>query len=491
MIAETFLFEGRPGWSDRLNPIVVKELRQAVQSRFVVAALLALLVIQIFAIGLFLLSGSDALLNFDSGREVFMILFAILFAVSLLFVPLYTGVRLAAERSDTNVDLLFITTIKPRGIIAGKMLAAVVLAVLIFSACMPFMTFTYFLRGIDLPSIFIPLALAFVIVIGCTQAAVLIACMPINRAFKVVLAIIALIAFTVIYFMTLTWAGRIFFGGRIVPANQWEGMLILFTVIAFLTGLCFALSTALIMPIAANRALPARLFVTIAWLLTGAAALINGAVEDAHWPVTAWQVCFNLVFAAALLVAVSERDQLGLRVRRAIPPSPLKRLPAFFLFSGAASGLVWASAMIVLTLMVVWICRHIFSARAGLGELVDSAKWMGGMCLYFFCYAMSGALLRRRVLGRMPTEWTWLVSAALMGVGSTLPVVIGYLLFFDDNSWETLGKSLTGNPFAYGYKGHRVLYTTVGGIWAALVAALSLPWFIRRVQQFKPVTRDE
>lgn len=96
--------------SDWLNPIVVKELRQAVQSRYVVTALLILLVVQLIAMGMYLLTASYSMLESDAGRQVFMLLFGILLAVSMLFVPLYTGVRLAAERSETNLDLLFVTT---------------------------------------------------------------------------------------------------------------------------------------------------------------------------------------------------------------------------------------------------------------------------------------------------------------------------------------------------------------------------------------------
>ena len=70
---------------------------------------------------------------------------AILLAICLLFVPAYTSIRLAFER-DTNVDLLFVTTIKPSAIVWGKMFAALTITVLIFSACMPFMVFTYWLR---------------------------------------------------------------------------------------------------------------------------------------------------------------------------------------------------------------------------------------------------------------------------------------------------------------------------------------------------------
>jgi hypothetical protein len=170
--------------SDALNPIVIKELRQAVQSRFVVTMLIVLLAIQLVAVGMYLIFSNPAAYDFTAGRTVFTILLSILLMVSLLFVPAYTAVRMIAERSDTDVDLLYITTIRPRSIIAGKVLAAAVLTGLIFSACLPFMTFTYFLRGIDLPTVFVLLVLSFLVVQGCSLLALLMACLPFGRVVR-------------------------------------------------------------------------------------------------------------------------------------------------------------------------------------------------------------------------------------------------------------------------------------------------------------------
>ncbi len=489
MTAESVLKESgvKVSLSDRINPIVVKELRQAVQSRFVIAALMTLLSIQIIAIGIYLLTSGGSLFSFDAGRDVFLILFAILQGVGMLFVTLYTGIRLAAERSDTNVDLLFITTIKPRSVIAGKMFAAVTLTVLIYSACMPFMAFTYFLRGIDLPSIFLSLAFGFVVVIACAQAAIFVALIPVGRAFKIIFGLIALIIFGIAYFATMGGVGSMVTRG-VVTRLSWQPVIIVGIVIVFLIGLFFVMSMALIMPIAANRALPVRLFLTAAWLLTGAAALTNSLIEKESAPVTVWLVMFEIIFALALFVAVSERDRAGRRVLRSVPQSPVSRALSFFFFSGAASGLAWASAMIVLTLAVVWVWVKLFPSHTSAGDLVNGAKWMGGMCLYFFCYALTGALLRRHLLSRIGTELTWLMAAILLGVGSIAPFLLGYIVFFNDQWWtEDLGAWWIGNPFAWGNKGHRVLYASVAGVWAALVAAMNLHWFIERVRDFESV----
>src|SRR5206468_9430444 len=104
-----------------------------------------------------------------------------------------TGIRLISERSPANMDLLFITTISPRAIIAGKSLAAAALTLLIFSACMPFMVLTYLLRGIDLPTMFIVLALSFFLVVMTIQMTVFVASLPASRPMRLMLGIAELV----------------------------------------------------------------------------------------------------------------------------------------------------------------------------------------------------------------------------------------------------------------------------------------------------------
>jgi hypothetical protein len=115
---------------------------------------------------------------------------------------------------------------------------------------------------------------------------------------------------------------------------------------------------------------------------------------------------------------------------------------------------------------------------------------MGGICLYFFCYAMTGALLRRHIFKSVGTEFTWLISVALLVVGSFAPFLIGYIIFFDDQWWRgDFGAWLVGNPFAWGYKEYRALYAGVGVAWALIVAAMNAPWFIKRVMSFRRPSR--
>ena len=130
-----------------INPIAVKEFRQAVRSNLVVAILAIFLLVNLAVIGGYLLMSPDAATSKTAGREVFVGLAGVLFFTCLSFVPLYTAVRLSLERNDAGMDLLYVTTIRPGAVIRGKYLAAMALTLLICSACLPFLVFTYFSAG--------------------------------------------------------------------------------------------------------------------------------------------------------------------------------------------------------------------------------------------------------------------------------------------------------------------------------------------------------
>lgn len=479
-------------FNDSINPIVIKELRQAVRSKFVIAMLMLLLGVQLFVIGAFLVTSGNISLRFDAGRQVFMILLTMMLGTCLLFVPIYTAIRLALERSDTHVDLLFITTIQPRAIIGGKFLAAIILTVLIFSACMPFMTFTYFLRGIDLPSIFVLLVFGFFVVAVSIQLAIFIACIPASRVFKVLLGLGGLNMLSYIVIMTLGgFYGLLGFGvGSLLGTWEFWGYASLIGIFGLTVfGLFFVLSVALITPPSANRALPVRIFLTTAWLITGISSAVWGLVTKQNEPVIGWGFLSVGVFCIAFFMAVSEREHLSRRVIRTIPYNRWVRLITFPFYSGAASGITWSWIMISFTLGVIlaWEKLIVFHPYRNFSEGIE---WMAGVSLYAFCYSMSASLLRRRFLAdKIRPGYTWIIALILLMIGSLTP----FLIIFFFSKWDTwwrlneLGVWLMSNPFALGIDAHRPFYLTFVSGWAFLVVMLSLPWFMKQVRSFKPI----
>src|ERR1700744_5019979 len=91
-----------------LNPIVVKELRQAVRSWGITGLLLLFLIVLFITSVVFLLTQSfEVNDNQQLGGMLFPAFLIILAAASVLFIPLYLGLRVAGERQESNRDLLY------------------------------------------------------------------------------------------------------------------------------------------------------------------------------------------------------------------------------------------------------------------------------------------------------------------------------------------------------------------------------------------------
>jgi hypothetical protein len=499
---------------DLLNPIVVKELRQAVRSRLVTAVLLLFLTAQLTYLGIHLIvdqvAGRLTSVDFQAGRTSFLVLQGILLGTCMLFLPLYTGVRLGAERSDVNVDLLFITTLQPRAIVTGKLAATLVLALMIFSACAPFLAFTYFLRGIDLTSIYVVLGLDFAAVVLAVQLGIFLAVIPTNRFLKALLGLAGLGALAIGFGMTLASSVVLVEEGmaHLMEDRQFWAVVtgLALGVVAFM-GLLFTWSVALLQPPSSNRALPMRVFLLLLCPLAGAVlGYFDRALERpfSEGPFLAWFIAVAVLATLALVIAVNEREQWGPRVRRAIPKRWWLRGPAFLLSSGSAGGVLFALLLFGLAALALQVWRQAFphlppaDGRGSFWAEVDFRQvlfeTMAGLGLYAYCYALTAALVRRVFLPRVPTGYTWVVFLALLVAGSVLPFLGAFLVLYGEWRYQTHFFWLLPNPaaavgeFADPRASLRagVYWLFVGG-WAGLITLASVPWFGRQWLRFRPL----
>jgi hypothetical protein len=501
---------------DAINPVVVKELRQAVKSRLIVAVLLLFLLVQLAFMGIFLMiAGLEGRLDsaeFQAGRDVFSVLQGILLATCMLFIPAYTAFRLGAERSDINTDLLFISTLKPRAIIWGKFVAAMVLAVMIFSACMPFMAFTYFLRGIDLPSIFFVIGLDFLVVLAAVMLAIFVAVLPANRIFKALLGIFCLWAMLMMFMGTLAGTLDILNQGLASFFERRDTWAILSCVLVGALGglsLFYAWSVALVSPHSSNRALPMRLLVAIYCLVSGVVLGWVSRQSGREEPMVAWIVGISLLLCLCLVIAVNEREQWGPRVTRTIPKRWWLRAPLFLFYSGAGGGVLLAVLLMALTALgflfwktEVWHALAPVRGFPGMpGRRVDYVvtifETMLLLFLYVYCYAMTAVLFRQTLLARGQAQFTWVVMIFLIAIGSALPYLMVFLFHQKDFRFQYHYYWLVTNPAAglagvgdYRFQIGNVFFVFTG-IWAALITIVNVPWFVRQMRRFRPFTGDK
>jgi hypothetical protein len=478
---------------DAINPIAVKELRQAVQSRFVTVMLILFLLGQLVIVGWAVMFNEDITRSFEGGRGLFATLMGVLMLTCILFVPMYAGARLSHERSDTNVDLFFITTIRPGAIIRGKMLAAMVLALLIYGACMPFMTFTYLLRGLDIPSIFLTLGLGLLSTASAVMFSIFIAALPLGRFLRIVLGLILLIGLILLLSVTMSGStGIVFFGaGSMADSKEFWSIAGTITALAISgIGFFYVLAVASLSPPSSNRTMPLRIYIPVIWLINGVVALLWAFHEKDGDPIDIWMVLTMILLCFSMLIAVSERDGLTRRIKRQIPQTRLLRPLAFLFFTGAAGGVLWCVVLMAATFLIAWLANVWLSIGSYYyGAFEEHIETMIVFFLYIFCYCMTALWIRRVVLPQVRnTVFTAVIALLLMIVGCIVPVLFAFFGNVSTRRLDDAGYWSMGNPFFVldCHDDYRANCLALTVIWAAVVAAMNLPWMIKRYFEFAP-----
>jgi len=472
----------------QMNPIVVKELRQSVRSRFVAGVLLLFLAVELFGVGATLLSSGSNYngINYFAGRDTFHFLYITLSTACLLFIPAYAAVRLAMERWDNNLDLMYITTIKPRAVIKGKLFAAMVIALLLFSAAAPFMSFSYLLRGIDLPSIFIAIVFVFIYVIAVTQVMIFLACLPTSRAFKVILGLVA-IGGLIQSLVVVNFAGwgiiRSGFGSKFNDPDFWV-MASAVTVSVFLgVGMLQRMSVALISPPSANKALPVRRYATIVWVVTGIGTLGIAGYNSEGGIMIAWLIPSVIALCMSLIWGLGERTQLSSRIRRTIPDNPVLRRLAFLFYNGPAGALCWISWLLLLTLIFSFIGATIIDSSAFV-DIVEAGQAMLSISLYTIAYGLTAVFIWRKFLsGKLKSSTIGVIACMLMAIGALLPSLVALLTNSGSYNWNLAWH--VGNVFTVASNDHKDNHL----IFAAAFAILAIPfngrWIMNQMRNFK------
>lgn len=133
-------------FSDRLPPMLVKELRQGMRARTFVGVFLGL---QCFLAIVMLFATSATALG-GAGQTVSQIIF-LFFALAVLVVqPLRAMNSLHAEIKSTTIDMMVLTRLTARRIVAGKWASIVAQTLLLLVSIIPYLILRYFFGGMNL-----------------------------------------------------------------------------------------------------------------------------------------------------------------------------------------------------------------------------------------------------------------------------------------------------------------------------------------------------
>jgi hypothetical protein len=353
-------FEGAlDGLGDRLNPILVKEARQAMKSRQFVVTFSLLLVCGWLWTLLFIASGVPAIYYAPVGPGVLRGYYVILSVPLLIVVPYAAFRSLAGEWEDGTFELLSITALSARQIVAGKLASAVLQMMVYYSALAPCIAFTYLLRGIDIITVALLLGYSFAAALLLSAFGLMMATVTRVRHWQVLLSVVlvmALLVFTIVWDMSfLVFLSE----GGTLPIDQpdfWVAHFCGFTFYVPAVLLLLFVAAGQITFASENRSTPIRV------LLLVPQALLAG------WFVYLWHrvghesALYALVVIAggywmiAGAVLTGETAQLSPRALRRLPQSFLGRMLFTWFNPGSATGYMFAvinlAAIMVIALVI-------------------------------------------------------------------------------------------------------------------------------------------
>lgn len=327
---------------EAVGPIVVKEVRQGLRARvFAICFGLLLLACLVTALVAAADVGESGLTSLG---PQYLTLFLCGLAVVCFFVIPYTAYRsMAREREDETWVLLALTGLSSRRIVRGKVASAFTQALLYSSAGAPFILFSYFLNGVDLPTLLLEVLFASCWALALTAIAVALGTEGHTR-----------IGRAVAHFLVLGILGAATVGGMAFGANfareggQWiqqEGFLIFAGVFpaVLLTSTVLVLEGAAAgLSLASDATVKGARLVFVGQLVVAVAGTYLGVSLDGAAPkdlAAAFSVMSSIFVLGFGFFAVSEQDG---------HPRSVK-VPTFFTAGALRSFQLVMLALVVLT----------------------------------------------------------------------------------------------------------------------------------------------
>ncbi len=416
---------------DRINPILVKETRQALKSRQFTSTFMLLL-----AANLIVSFAGIAFVGPDidyqsSGSDFFLWYFGVLAFAIFVVVPFGAYRSLAAEQEERTYELLSITTLNPGQIIIGKLLSSMAQMFIYYSAIAPFMAFTYLLKGIDIFSIVFVLVLAILGSAGLSIVGLFLATFASRRGWQVMLSVVMICGLMSCTGGSIGLAAVILYevGGVMRDPYFWIAMSATATAYVATFALLFQLSVSQLTFEADNRSSKVRIVIVLQTLAAlgwiGWGWIRESSGDPDFLMVVIWVAMVYWGFLGACLA--SEPAGMSRRVARQVPRNAFWRMTTGIFYPGPATGL--AFLLVNLLMFVVMInfaeVTEGFTVQnwRGVGRTFSPTAIAAALAAYIFLYVGIGSVLVRliRRVRPLPMIGGTAIVLILVAIGSLAP----------------------------------------------------------------------
>ncbi|HUG66285.1 MAG TPA: hypothetical protein VMM76_00960 [Pirellulaceae bacterium] len=486
---------------ERLNPILVKEARQALKSKqFVITFTLLLLAGWVWSmLGVALLS--PGVYYAPGGRFMLSGYFIILTIPVLVIVPFSAFRSLAAEREDGTFELLSITALSSRQIVTGKLGSAMLQMLVYYSALSPCIAFTYLLRGVDIVTIVFLLFWTLVASVLLSTIGLVVATVTRARHWQVLLSVLLLVMLCIVTFIWTMSFVSLITDTQVTAFDDVDFWLAMAAIMTFCIShaVMFVLIAAAQISFASdNRSTKLRVMLLVQqtlWL--GWMMLFWIRFEDKtilYFFVSVPAVYWTLAGACLM----GEAAILSPRVKRSLPQSFLGRMCFTWFNPGSGTGYTFTVANL-LTVGIVTVAAGLTAELGGFAAAPGNLDWLVFVTLavaYVVLYLGIGRLvvLLLRQLGRVTMLLTFLVNLFLAVVGVAMPLFfqawlegysrISYSIVQMTNWAWTLEEAADGNLLSFSLV-PIIIYCSAG-----VVFLLNLLFAIYEVEQVRLVTPE-
>ena len=340
---------GLDEFSDRLSPMLVKELRQGLRARTFVILVLAIQAL----LGVVLLSAVASATPERAGEAVSSVIF-FFFSMAVLIVQPLRGVgALHQEIKGNTIDLMVLTRLGAWRIVLGKWVAIVSQSALLLAAIAPYLILRYFFGRMNLFAELLLLALVFLGSAAFT--AITVGLSAVSSIF--IRGLVPLVA--AVYLAG--GVSAVCFGGGFnemvefcslqEPKSGWA-LLATLTAFAYFGWSALALSASMIAPVAENHSSTRRLITLLAVVAVGAIGYV------ADFPREIVVALFAIVAVPTIAIALTETLYLLPPICRPfVRRGAAGRLAGRFLYPGWPSGVLFTGLLIAVAAAAVWIQR--------------------------------------------------------------------------------------------------------------------------------------
>ncbi len=500
--------DGALQWAgDRLNPILVKETRQALKSRqFTIT--FGLLLICGWAWSILGVAYAGPRIWWGAqGADMFYGYYCILAFPLLVIVPFGAFRSLAGEQEDRTYELMSITALGPRQIVRGKLGSAVVQMLIYLSAITPCLAFTYLLRGIDLPTILFFVFYTVLTSLALAVVGLLAATVTSEKHWQVVLSVFLVAGLLFTFFGALGLAEDQIdeFRGALAEAEFWQVNAAVLTAYVSYVALLFYAAAAQITFASDNRSTRLRVVMLLQHvLLTGWMGWVWIAVDPGEqYALIAYMIMAGLHWYVMGTFMTGESPELSPRVKRRLPQSFLGRVLLTWFNPGPGTGYVLVICGLLgavgMVLPAVALQEALGFSRLGpwsSGSL-DSAQILafGALGLSYVAFYLGVGLLLTRLLRRfvqVEVLLTVLLQCLLVLLGLFLPWVV-QSVWLGNPDYEHFTLIRAPDPVCClaqvvgrrGLPADAYSLLAVVPAFALLVFVLNLPFVVREVQQVR------